>query len=410
MLTRRTSYIAASLLLTWAASPLTSYAAEDSQLSLFQWQGQEQSMEISRFLANSRQQANTQSEALSMSFSQSYDKTHYSLGSSRSDHDLRYDIGVGIKQLSVNYFTGNSEGYTRLENSLSNIDPYFFHGGNLQAFHYNGAALSFQANPNTSFEFASARIKADDLQIRNSHYAGINTPQARGGFFTVYRGSDLAARGFDLNFSRGQATTSFQQINQQAGARFRRLSFTFDSPKQRWMGFEFESGRNTLFSDADENRLMFRFGGTLGRLAPLLHASETTTTEEQPEQPKKRRNGLGVLAGLVVAAGAAGSSGSSNQDNSPRFDSQNSAGLATLNKINPLSVRQNREHGGWIYQVGNGSFGSTNPIAGSVASVAIGAPETSVPRGTRATASYHTHGGPDPRFDNENFSPSDILS
>ena len=43
---------------------------------------------------------------------------------------------------------------------------------------------------------------------------------------------------------------------------------------------------------------------------------------------------------------------------------------------------------------------------GTVDSVAIGAPE-SVPNG-RATASYHTHGAFDPRYDSENFSTVDI--
>ena len=81
-----------------------------------------------------------------------------------------------------------------------------------------------------------------------------------------------------------------------------------------------------------------------------------------------------------------------------------------MNKINPVSVRQNREHGGWIYKKPDGSYNSTNPIAGGVASVNIGNPATSVPPGSAAAASYHTHGGADPRYDNENFSPQDILS
>ena len=61
---------------------------------------------------------------------------------------------------------------------------------------------------------------------------------------------------------------------------------------------------------------------------------------------------------------------------------------------------------GWVLQ----GVGVASSLAGDEASVNIGNPVTAVPAGTRATASYHTHGGPDPRYDNENFSPQDILS
>ena len=115
--------------------------------------------------------------------------------------------------------------------------------------------------------------------------------------------------------------------------------------------------------------------------------------------------GLGVGALAAVA-----SSGDGDSDGSPRFATPDEAAFDVMNRINPVSVRENREHGGWIYRNADGSFNSTDPVAGDVASVNIGNPVTAVPPRTVAAASYHTHGGPDPRYDNENFSPQDILS
>ena len=72
-------------------------------------------------------------------------------------------------------------------------------------------------------------------------------------------------------------------------------------------------------------------------------------------------------------------------------------------------MRQNREYGGWIYRNGDGTYGYTAPIAGTPSSVDIG-PKSSIPGGTTASASYHTHAAADPRYNNEDFSPSDLLT
>jgi hypothetical protein len=118
---------------------------------------------------------------------------------------------------------------------------------------------------------------------------------------------------------------------------------------------------------------------------------------------------VGIGVGLGIAALAV-SSGSSGNDSAPRFTVRNDAAFTVLNRINPISVRQNLEHGGWIYRNADNTFGYTDPVTGTISSVNIGSPVTTVPAGTAASASYHTHGGPDPRFDNEHFSPQDILS
>jgi hypothetical protein len=89
------------------------------------------------------------------------------------------------------------------------------------------------------------------------------------------------------------------------------------------------------------------------------------------------------------------------------FATQDKAAKSVLKKINPTSIQENREYGGMIYQNKNGTFSHTKPIKGGIDGVDPGGPQA-CPRGTKPVAYYHTHGGPDPRYDSEHFSGADI--
>jgi hypothetical protein len=54
-------------------------------------------------------------------------------------------------------------------------------------------------------------------------------------------------------------------------------------------------------------------------------------------------------------------------------------------------------------QNADGSYSTTGPNPGTVASSNPGP----VPDGTKNAARYHTHGGNDPHYDSEHFSPQD---
>jgi RHS repeat-associated protein len=73
------------------------------------------------------------------------------------------------------------------------------------------------------------------------------------------------------------------------------------------------------------------------------------------------------------------------------FDSQDAAGDAALSKANPVSIKENREYGGLLFEK-DGQFGYTEPIPGEGTTVnpydAIG----SVPEGATVVGDYHTHG------------------
>lgn len=92
-----------------------------------------------------------------------------------------------------------------------------------------------------------------------------------------------------------------------------------------------------------------------------------------------------------------------------------------LSGINPTSVAENREYYLEVFGLGDAPPGTpvdvivrniraTPPKAGDLATIppASRARITGLTTGQRVWAWGHTHGGPDLRFDNENFSPGDL--
>ncbi|HSH43820.1 MAG TPA: DUF4329 domain-containing protein, partial [Arenicellales bacterium] len=249
-------------------------------------------------------------------------------------------------------------------------------------------------------------VSAPGVDDRNGYYLGVANRIVEAGLFRVERGGDRVGGGLNLAMRAGALDLRYQQIESDYDARVRRLAFQWQAGTAGSFSLDLEQARNDLYAGNDEQRIMFRFRKRLGR-SPALNAAENGESDGGEE-----RTGFGRTVGIGVGLGAAAvalSSGGGGDD-APRFAVRNEAAFSVLNRINPQSVRQNIEHGGWVYRNADNTFSHTTPVAGTVNTVDIGSPVSSVPRGTVASASYHTHGGPDPRYDNENFSPQDILS
>jgi RHS repeat-associated protein len=84
------------------------------------------------------------------------------------------------------------------------------------------------------------------------------------------------------------------------------------------------------------------------------------------------------------------------------FTTSEAAARDALQYINPRSIYEGREFGGWIRQVKSSAFTYDEPTRGTKDSLP-NMPEM----GTTDVAWFHTHGDPDPRYDNEHFSPQD---
>jgi len=85
------------------------------------------------------------------------------------------------------------------------------------------------------------------------------------------------------------------------------------------------------------------------------------------------------------------------------FNSVEAAVKDGLTYVNPTSKSQNKEYAGTTVQNADGSYSNVGPVVGTVNTSHSPLP----PNGTKMVALWHTHGGNDPHYDSEHFSPQD---
>jgi len=330
---------------------------------------------------------------------------HY--GSTVSGNEGHHYGGVSMGAATLAIIQGEAESFSKAPNTLySDLNQHFFHGGSRSRFEFQGAAANIGIRRDFSARLAATRVAAAGVRDRDGYYLGLGSRHFEAGVFQVERGHEKVGQGLDLSLNTRRLDIGYQALKSEYGAGVQRLALEWRPRPRRSFSLELEQAENTLFPGDDEQRVMFRFRTRFGGSPAFNAAQDDGDGEEQ-------KGGFGKAVAIGVGVGVAAlalSSGDSDKDAARRFSVRHNAAREVLNDINPVSVRQNREHGGWIYLNADNTFGYTRPVAGTVASVNLGDPEQSVPNGTRASASYHTHGGPDPRFDNENFSPQDLLA
>lgn len=324
-----------------------------------------------------------------------------------------YSAVMGYRQNGVTFsaMTGSGKEYGRLSNDYSGIDPYTFHGGNSLGFNYYGAALDIDMSRFGHVQFGFADVKSDLLEDRRAQYMEWSNGNyyLRGNHFQ--RGSHNLGYGLDAGFYVGDVQVAFQSMDLENDKNMRRIRFHYQKNEYRQYWFDVASHSNALYESNDDTRIMFSMRQVLGK----KKFSPSYVSADTPKE-KKEKKGINrpILIGVGVAAiAAAASSGSDSQDDTPRIELQHNAARERLNIVNPISVRENREYGGYVYRNQDGTFSSTEAVPGEAASVLLPDPRPgfgAVPAGTTTTATYHTHAAFDPRFDNENFSPTDIQS
>lgn len=333
---------------------------------------------------------------------------HY--GGLVSEDEHQYYGGFSLGPATLAYIQGKGESFSKAPNPLyEDLNQYYFHGGTYSPFEIQGVGADISLGGGISTQLAFSTVTAPAVEDRHSYYAGATGRRFSAGLFQVDRGGDTVGQGLDLGYSGRGLDLHYQQIRSGYGAALRRVAFEWKATPRRSFSLELEQAHNDLFPDGDEQRVMLRFRKRLGpqRAFSAAESGDSDGGENAGQKGFGRAVAIGVGAGVAAIALSSGSGG---HDKARRFAVRNDAAFDVMNDINPVSVRQNREHGGWIYRNADNTFGYTDPVAGTVNSVNIGNPGETVPQGTSASASYHTHGGPDPRYDNEHFSPQDILS
>ena len=330
---------------------------------------------------------------------------HFSSQLSRDEQNFGGVISTGKWLFGLS--AGQGQNFIKSSQAFTGINPYFIHGGSATKFSYYGANAGYSFSNNSIAYFGSSTVESDRLEDRHANYAGFHASNISATLMNFKRSGKTIGKGIELITSLHQYQLGYRQISRTNGAHSKTISV--EMPTSRFkagkLGFAIESVNNPLYRKQDDLNFMFTISGQWGKPGTVFNATEDTEEGEQTTGLNKMAViGAGVVAGVVIAS----SGGSSKDDNDiVSSDKQNDAARKVLNQINPRSVRENREFGGLIFRNPDGSFSNTNPIRGDESSLLI---PLTVPEGTQATAFYHTHAAFDPRFDNENFSPTDINS
>lgn len=325
---------------------------------------------------------------------------HLALGFTEAQDELHKDINLSFGATRLALQHGNVEGPTRLQHGLTGMRSNFFHGRIDQRFDYVGGTLMHSfADYGLSALAGAVRLSSSGFDDREAFYIGANGRSLSALIGSVSRSGDDVGRFFDLTWRAGPIRVGYANYSTQLDAEIHRFSLERDTAHGTFR-FALDSGRNPLYRDADETRVMFSFRLPIGN--KVFRATEDEESDADAVDNTNRNIAIGV--GMVAAVAALSGGGS---DSDKRFSTQLDAAFDRLQEVNPRSVRENREYGGSIYRHGDGTYSSTKPIKGTNDSVAFN-PITIVPRGTTATAYYHTHAAYDPRYASEVFSRQDI--
>ncbi len=316
---------------------------------------------------------------------------------------------------------GAGEKYSRTSGQYAGLDPYKYHGGSDTPYRFYGAGVSLAASAATRLLVGFSSVRSDGLEARRASYVEFSSRRFFGRYTHLERGGRSIGHGFDAGIWLGRFKLGYQELETRQEVSTRRVRLQWQAGRHGNLWIDYSRHRNALYQDHEDDVIMVTFQRSLGRGAILpIYADETdldpgeTSTPEDAEGEAAPETG-GFKRGYLLAGGAAAalliaSSGSSSQDEAPRVNGQHEAARAALNLINPLSVRENLEYGAYIYRNPDGTFASTDAQQGTASSVSLPPLRLAVPTGSVGTASWHTHAGPDPRFDNENFSETDLES
>ena len=336
------------------------------------------------------------------------------LANVKSEAGNLLQMGFSRDSFRFDAFGGNGETVSGLRSRYSGVDPFLFHGGVEQNYQYTGVAMGYQMGKSGTLNLAQATISSRGLEDRSVKRLGYTRGALEMSYTLVRRGAVSVGSAYAISAGLGKFRFGYDYLSHGNGSRFQSATLTTRLKGIRYSA-SLQSAKNPLYSRKNENRLMFSLGFSTRGGSRWLHNAESSAEAQQGGSGESdQKDGVNgnkyLIGGALVGAGLAISSGSSSSDNAQRFTGQNGAAYDVLNRINPKSVAENREYGGYIYRNSDGSFSSTAPVKGTPNSVLLPPIASVIPGSSRARASYHTHAGPDPRYDNENFSPVDILA
>ncbi len=331
-------------------------------------------------------------------------------GAARGERQQLREAGIEVGSFGVGAFSGDGDSVSDAAHAWSGAGHYQFHGGFRHDYDFDGLQFSWRPGADSRVALTRASVRAAGLETREVSQFDLGLGAHSLTLLEVASDGERAGRALGLGTRLGPLAMTLQHMAAENDATWSALTLATRTRGGKTLSMRVEQSRNPLYDVANDNRVVFSLGYRLAG-GGILRAAETAADPADAEAAKKSKT-VPILIGVgAVGAALALSSGGGNEgDSRPRFQSQNAAARQVLDEVNPRSIAQNREWGGYIYRRADGSYSSTAAVQGSPASVSLPSPDSAVPGNSAASATYHTHAAFDPRYDNENFSPQDLLS
>lgn len=349
----------------------------------------------------------------SFEISHALDGNTYHAGYSHSEQEQHAVLGLSIGDVTVSAITGSAESFMHEAGSFNGTNRFAFHGGNDIGFNFSGAAIDAELISGIHAQMGFSKLKSDfmDLESRSVRYFEMSSQNTMYGRFSVIdRGNTQAAKVFEAGFNYKNASVMLQGMKSSEAKHILRAGIKshFDSSTQ--FGLDVIQARDPLHFDETRYTAMLSVDRLIG-VKPNLYFGANSDVLFIPRRKKQKSLTRPILAGTgAIASAAIASSGDENQDKQKRMSNEAAAAFAVLNSVNPISVSQNKEYGGWICRNQDNTYAATNPVRGNEDSLTLTNPEKLNRNGVKVTASYHTHAAYDPRYENERFSSTDIQS
>lgn len=347
-------------------------------------------------------------------FDREYDGYSLQWGSSDAEFQRLDQAGIRLGGMGLAAFGGEGRTVSDVIHPWQGAGSFHFHGGIDREYDFSGYRLDYAFAGGTAVGLTRATITADGLEDRDGSELSLRAGNSAITLLHLDSGGETAGRAIGFNTTIRGVGVSMQHMAAENDATYSAFGLSRRLDRGRTVALRLEQRVNPLYDDANDNRFVVSLAYRL-RGDGLFRAAETegegpAGSEDGEEAAKSKSAPVLIGAGVVGGAVALSSGGGGGSDDRPRFNSQNASAKSALNEVNPRSIRQNREWGGYVYRWSDGTYSSTTAVQGTPTSLTLPDPASATPRGSVATASYHTHAAFDPRYDNENFSPQDILS
>lgn len=317
---------------------------------------------------------------------------HYS-GTHGFDHSVQ-GLGLRIGNLALAARLGSGQASQNQHYQALDLGSNFFHGEPYRDYEYRGIAASLDTIQGLTLGGSVTELSSPGANPRTGRTLTISSGRYQAAAYHFQSNGRNAGYGVDIGITGEVAGFGWQTLRSREGSRIDRLTASYRLSDTDTLGISIEQGINPMFAAAEERRAMLTFERSLDsrKHQPVelnLHRYQQAADVVDRTALTTSRMTSGRFQGIA------------------RFLTQTGAAHAALVKINPRSVRENREYGGTVFRNGDRTFSHSGFVAGTTTSVTF-VPEAISPIGTTITAAFHTHAGFNPEFNSENFSATDI--